>query len=66
MVAAPVTTGAIAMVTAEPGVAMGGRVRVIDLEPMLMVPVQAVWQRHTVSAVRDAVLTRSEAERISR
>ncbi|CDO06211.1 LysR family transcriptional regulator [Mycolicibacterium cosmeticum] len=66
MVAAPVTTGAIAMVTAEPGITMGGRVRVVDLEPTLLVPVQAVWQRHTVSAVRDAVLTRSETERISR
>lgn len=61
MVAAPVTTGAIAMVTADPGLAMGGRVRILDLEPPLMVPAQAVWQRHTVSAVRDALLAPPDA-----
>lgn len=61
MVAAPLTTGAIAMVTAETGDTMGGRVRVIDLEPTLLVPVQAVWQRHTVSTVRDAVLASAAA-----
>lgn len=57
MVAAPLTTGAIALVTADPGIAMGGRVRIVDLEPALMVPVQALWQQHTVSAVRDTLLT---------
>lgn len=57
MIAAPLTTGAVALVTADPGIAMSGRVRVIDLEPGLMVPVQALWQQHTVSAVRDTVLT---------
>lgn len=57
MVAAPLTTGAVALVTAEAGTAMSGRVRVIDLEPSLLVPVQAVWQRHTVSPVRDVLLT---------
>ncbi len=57
MVAAPLTTGAIALVTAEPGPAMGGRIQVIELEPTLLVPVQALWQRHTVSAVRDAVIS---------
>ncbi|QLL07643.1 LysR family transcriptional regulator [Mycobacterium vicinigordonae] len=56
MVAAPLTTGAIALVTAQPGPAMDGRVKVIELEPPLMMPVQAIWQRHTVSAVRDALV----------
>ncbi|WP_374021482.1 LysR family transcriptional regulator [Mycobacterium sp. HNNTM2301] len=57
MVAAPLTTGAIALVTADPGTAMGGRVHIIDFEPALMVPVQALWQKHTMSAVRDTLLT---------
>lgn len=56
MVAAPLTTGAVALVTAPAGPAMDGRVSVIDLEPTLLVPVQAIWQRHTVSAVRDVLL----------
>jgi DNA-binding transcriptional LysR family regulator len=56
-VAAPLTTGGIALVTAEPGYAMAGRVRVVELEPALLIPVQAVWQRHTVSAVREALFT---------
>lgn len=56
MVAAPLTTGAVALVTAEPGPAVGGRVVVVELEPTLQMPVQALWQRHTVSEIRDAVL----------
>lgn len=56
MVAAPLTTGAIALVTAEPGTAMGGRVTVLELDPPLLVPVQAIWQRHTVSEVRDVLI----------
>ncbi len=56
MVAAPLTTGAIALVTAEPGPVMNGRVRVVELEPPLLVPVQALWQRHTVSDIRDVLL----------
>lgn len=54
--AAPLTTGAVAFVTEPAGPAMAGRVVVVDLEPELLSPVQALWQRHTVSAVRDAVL----------
>lgn len=57
MVAAPLTTGAIALVTAEPGPAMGGRVVVLELDPPLFVPVQAIWLRYTVSDVRDALIT---------
>lgn len=58
-VAAPLTTGAIAFVTTPAGPAMGGRVTVIDLEPELLVGVQALWQRHTSSAVRDAIVAGS-------
>lgn len=60
MVAAPLTTGAIALVTAEPGPKMDGRVMVVDLEPALLVPVQALWQRHTVSEIRDLLLNISD------
>lgn len=56
-VAAPLTTGAIAFVTVPTGPAMDGRVRVIDLKAPLLVPVQALWQRHTMSAVRDVLLS---------
>lgn len=55
-VAAPLTTGAAAFVTTPAGPAMDGRVVVVDLQPPLLVPVQALWQRHTISAIRDAVL----------
>lgn len=61
MVAAPVTTGAIALVTADLGTVMDGRVRIIDLQPTLMVPVQALWQRHTVSPLRSALLKTPDA-----
>lgn len=56
-VAAPLTTQAIAFVTASAGSAMDGRVRVIDLATPLLVPVQALWQRHTVSSVRDVLMS---------
>lgn len=56
MVAAPLTTGAVALVSAPAGPAMGGRVNVVDLEPVLLAPVQAIWQRHTVSEIRDMVV----------
>ncbi|MDV3128037.1 LysR family transcriptional regulator [Mycobacterium sp. 21AC1] len=55
-VAAPLTTGAIAFVTAPAGPAMDGRVTVVDVRPPLVVPVQALWQRHTASAIRDLIL----------
>ncbi|ART69392.1 LysR family transcriptional regulator [Mycobacterium dioxanotrophicus] len=55
-VAAPLTTGAVAFVTTPAGPAIAGRVAVIDLDPPLLVPIQALWQRHTASAVRDAIL----------
>lgn len=56
-VAAPLTTGAVTFVTTPPGPAMDGRVVVVELEPPLLVGAQAMWQRHTGSAVRDALLS---------
>jgi uncharacterized membrane protein len=55
-VAAPLTTGAVALVTADAGPVMAGRVVVIDLNPPLLVPVQALWQRHTISEIRDTLI----------
>lgn len=60
-VAAPLTTGALAFVTTQAGPVMNGRVRVIELEPELLVGVQAMWQRHTQSAVREAILSAAPA-----
>ncbi|MGX9671517.1 LysR family transcriptional regulator [Mycobacterium sp. HM-7] len=57
-VAAPLTTGAIAFVTYPVGPVMGGRVTVVDLQPPLLLPVQAMWQRHTRSPIRDLLLAR--------
>lgn len=56
-VAAPLTTGAVTFVTSPPGPAMDGRVVVTELEPPLLVGAQAMWQRHTGSAVRDVLLS---------
>lgn len=56
-VAAPLTTGAVTFVTTPPGPAMDGRVVVTELEPPLLVGAQAMWQRHTSSAVREVLLT---------
>ncbi|MBN9635796.1 MAG: LysR family transcriptional regulator, partial [Actinobacteria bacterium] len=56
-VAAPLTTGAVAFVTHPVGPVMDGRVTVVDLVPPLLVPVQAMWQRHTRSPIREALLT---------
>jgi DNA-binding transcriptional LysR family regulator len=58
-VAAPLTTGCAAFVTTATGPAMAGRVQVVDLTPALLVPVQALWQRHTVSEIRDRIVERS-------
>lgn len=56
-VAAPLTTGAVTFVTTPPGPTMDGRVVVTELEPPLLVGAQAMWQRHTSSAVREVLLT---------
>ncbi|WIM89281.1 LysR family transcriptional regulator [Candidatus Mycobacterium wuenschmannii] len=54
---APLTDDGVAFVTSAPGSAADGAVRVLDLEEPVLVPVQAMWQPHTASAARDAVLT---------
>lgn len=54
--AAPLTTGGIAFVTEQVGTAFGGRISVVGLRPELLIPVQALWQRHTLSAVRAHLL----------
>lgn len=53
---AALTEGAVAFVTAPPGPAVDGAVTVIDLDEPLLAPVQALWQPHTGSAVRDLIL----------
>lgn len=53
---AAITEDAAAFVTAPPGPAVGGAVTVIDLDEPLLVPVQALWQPHTSSTVRDMIL----------
>lgn len=53
---APITEDAAAFVTAPPGSAVGGAVTVIDLDGPLLVPMQALWQPHTTSTVREMIL----------
>ena len=50
------TENAAAFVTAPPGPAVDGAVRVVDLDDPLLVPMQALWQPHTNSAVREAII----------
>ncbi|MDR3662550.1 MAG: LysR family transcriptional regulator [Mycobacterium sp.] len=65
-VTAPLTTGAAALVTYPAGPAMDGRVTVVDLQPPLLVPVQAMWQRHTRSPIRDLLLAYGSGDRPDR
>lgn len=46
----------VALVTAPTGPALGGRVTVLDLGDAPMVPIQALWLPHTISAARSALL----------
>lgn len=55
---AALTENAVAFVTAPAGPALDGAVSVVDLEEPLLVPLQALWQPHTSSAVRDLILRR--------
>ncbi|MGC4935125.1 LysR family transcriptional regulator [Gordonia sp. DT30] len=48
---------ACTFVTSQSGTALGGRVQVIDFTEPHLVPMQAVWLPHTVSPVRDLLLT---------
>ncbi|WP_067974179.1 LysR family transcriptional regulator [Mycolicibacter icosiumassiliensis] len=53
---AALTENAVAFVTAPAGPALAGAVSVVDLDEPLLVPLQALWQPHTSSAVRDRIL----------
>ncbi|MGB5794738.1 MAG: LysR family transcriptional regulator [Mycolicibacter algericus] len=55
---AALTEHAAAFVTAPAGPALDGSVTVLDLDEPLLVPLQALWQPHTKSAVRDLILHR--------
>lgn len=46
----------VAFVTAPAGPAMGGRVIVLELSDPPVVPIQAIWLPHTISAERNALL----------
>ncbi|MBK1786066.1 LysR family transcriptional regulator [Prauserella sp. ASG 168] len=53
---AVIGTGHIAFVTVAPGLAAGGRVKVLTLEPHVHVPLHALWPQHIGSEARDAFL----------
>lgn len=53
---AALTENSVAFVTAPAGPAVGGAVRVLDLDGPLLVPMQGLWQPHTSSAVRELIL----------
>ncbi|TSD94079.1 LysR family transcriptional regulator [Skermania sp. ID1734] len=59
-VTAVVDSDNIAFVTAPPGATLGGRVNVIELKDPPLVPIQALWLPHNVSAVRN-LITRGRA-----
>ncbi|MVU81245.1 LysR family transcriptional regulator [Nocardia sp. ET3-3] len=48
---------AVAFVTAAPGDALGGAVRIVEIDDPPLTPVQAVWLPHTRSAIRDLLTT---------
>ncbi|RKT85379.1 DNA-binding transcriptional regulator, LysR family [Saccharopolyspora antimicrobica] len=55
-VTAVLGTDDIAFVTAEPGPAANGKVRVVALRPLIEVPLHALWPAHTTSDARHAFL----------
>ncbi|MEU6129850.1 LysR substrate-binding domain-containing protein [Saccharopolyspora sp. NPDC047091] len=58
-VTAVIGTGYVALVTAPPGPAAGGRTRVVELRPALFAPLHALWPAHLAHDLRDAFLTAS-------
>lgn len=54
--AAALTEDAVAFVTSPPGPALHGAVTVVDLDGPVLVPLQALWQPHTTSPVREVIL----------
>ncbi|GAA4533933.1 LysR family transcriptional regulator [Amycolatopsis samaneae] len=55
-VTAVLGTRDVAFVTAEPGTAADGRVRVLELRPPAYAPLHALWNPHTSSEIRDEFL----------
>lgn len=55
-VTAVIDSDYVAFVTAPPGLAVGGQVRVVELQPPTFVPLHALWQRNTSSESRDTFL----------
>lgn len=55
-VTAVIGTDHAALVTASPGPAADGQVRVVELDPPAHVPLHALWSQHTSSEPRDAFL----------
>jgi DNA-binding transcriptional LysR family regulator len=55
-VATVLGTDGAALVTEAPGPAVGGAVRVLELEPETTVPVLATWRRDTRSPLRDVLV----------
>ncbi|OBK34201.1 transcriptional regulator, partial [Mycobacterium sp. 1245111.1] len=56
---APLTDGGVSFVTSASGPA-GHAVQVLDIEDPVLVPVQALWQPHTASVIRDLILAASD------
>lgn len=56
-VTAVLDTDHVAFVTAPPGPAIGGQVRVLDLHHPVFVPLHAMWHQHASSEARDAFLS---------
>lgn len=55
-VTAVIGTQRAAFVTAAPGTAAHGQVRIVELDPAVHVPLHALWPQHTSSEARDAFL----------
>lgn len=55
-VTAVLGTQHVAFVTAAPGPAAQGEVRVLEVDPPAFVPLHALWSQHTTSEARDAFL----------
>ncbi|WP_243788296.1 LysR substrate-binding domain-containing protein [Saccharopolyspora gloriosae] len=55
-VTAVIGTDCVALVTAPPGPAAGGRTQVVELRPTLLAPLHALWPAHINHATRDAFL----------
>ncbi|GAA2793387.1 LysR substrate-binding domain-containing protein [Saccharopolyspora taberi] len=55
-VTAVLGTDQVAFVTASPGPAAGGQVRVLELHPPVFAPLHALWPHHTTCPARDAFL----------